>query len=473
LHNADDPGDNHFLLWRSVRRQTCTWNRPHRRPYPGYAIMKAMSRKQRLLIVLACAIPLAAVGVFLLGSLPWGGVELPPPEDEPRAPVIWLEARGMMLTEWVEIVGTTQPLPQQTARVTAPIEGQVVAVLPPAKDRSLAEGQPVKKGEVLVQLDARHAKANRDKVEAQLEELAHLTKQAELAVSVADLKYKSLVELSKKPTNGGSQFLQVPQIEIDLSKLTLKDAEAKLEAAKSRQVAGKKDLEALDEHLSLHTLTASIDGILGRLLVVPGQTLAPGTMVTDILNLDDQIDVLCFVPPPVAKRLKKGQQVNLIGDDQKPIEGFGKTGKIEFIAEQAEMDTGNLAVKVRFPNKEFKLRASTTLRLYVLTQEKACTLTIPMTALLEDQDPPSVIVVDDFKIAKKEGKDIKVGKARKLQVILGIRDRSFRQVEVLGLVNADKENPWSGTLNDSLLFVTERAAGLRTGDLIRLEEEEE
>ena len=110
-------------------------------------------------------------------------------------------------------------------------------------------------------------------------------------------------------------------------------------------------MEALDEHLQQHTLTAPIDGRLGRLLVVIGQTLPAGTLVADVINVDQKIDVLCFVPPHVAKRLKKGQPAR-IGAVEDPQPTVNPEGIVEFIAEQAEVDTGNFAVKLRFPNNE-------------------------------------------------------------------------------------------------------------------------
>ena len=47
----------------------------------------------------------------------------------PPAPVKWEGPRQLFLEEWTELVGTTEPLPDHAARVTAPVEGRVSAVL--------------------------------------------------------------------------------------------------------------------------------------------------------------------------------------------------------------------------------------------------------------------------------------------------------------------------------------------------------
>lgn len=161
------------------------------------------------------------------------------------------------------------------------------------------------------------------------------------------------------------------------------------------------------------------------------------------------------------------QQPARIGGVDDPQQGFAATveGKIEFIAEQAEADTGNVAVKIRFPNKDLGLRANTILQLRVLTNAGKACLTLPESALFEDQDPPAVQVVENYKIITKDNKEIETGTVRKLQAKLGIRDRTLHLVEIIGL--QDPENQWRGTLEDAK-FITEKGRGLRTGDPVQL-----
>src|SRR5205085_1788902 len=73
-------------------------------------------------------------------------------------------------------------------------------------------------------------------------------------------------------------------------------------------------------------------------------------------------------------------------------------GKVEFIADQAEADSGLLAVKVRFPNRDLKMRANGVARVRVLTKPGKACWTVPESALMEDQDPPAVVVVEDVEV---------------------------------------------------------------------------
>src|SRR5206468_7807258 len=76
-----------------------------------------------------------------------GRATKPAEEKVPPAPVKWEGLRQLFLEEWTELVGTTQPLPDHAARVTSPVAGRVLEVLPKsgAKEKSgtkeIVEGQ--------------------------------------------------------------------------------------------------------------------------------------------------------------------------------------------------------------------------------------------------------------------------------------------------------------------------------------------
>src|SRR6185369_17222408 len=101
--------------------------------------------------------------VLLAGLLGCHRSEPPAEEKTPPAPVKWEGVRQVVLEEWTELVGTTEPLPDHAARVTAPVEGRLLSVLRDAAGKPLAEGQMVKAGDVLARLDATVLLTTRDK----------------------------------------------------------------------------------------------------------------------------------------------------------------------------------------------------------------------------------------------------------------------------------------------------------------------
>jgi len=392
--------------------------------------------------------------VFLLGC---GRVPAPSEEENPPAPVKVVAARMVELGEWTELLGTTQPVPGRAARVSTAVESRV-AVLGDGNGAGVAEGDRVRAGQVLARLDDRVARANRDKLAATLAELDEQKKQADYAVELADIEVRRLMELSRGSTTDNPL---VSRVELDKARIARKDAQSKQQGVAARQDATRAELKALDTQLDFYTLRAPIAGRLGLFQVLPGQTLPVGTTVAEVVDLD-AIDVLCYVPPRTARRLEVGQPARIAGQK-------GPPGRVTFVAVQAQADTGNFAVKVRFRNRERGLRASAVLRIQVLTQPEKERLTIPEAALLEDQEPPVVIVVEEVTTEKDaEGKEEKRGKARQLRAVLGIRDREQHRVELLRLEDPKTNKEVSPR---DVLFVVEGAHGLQDGDPLKLEVE--
>jgi hypothetical protein len=265
----------------------------------------------------------------------------------------------------------------------------------------------------------------------------------------------------------------VAPIQLEKANLALEAAQARGRADDRKLEAADEEVASLDRQLQLYTLAAPRKGRLGRLQVVAGQTLSVGAPVAEVVDIDDEIDVLCFVGAADVRKLYVGQHARL-GALEKTGRSEGNSeaeGKLAYIADQAEAETGQFAVKVRFPNRGAKLRANSVVRLCVRTRPGKASWAVPEAALVEDQDPPAVIVVEDVEKKKNdEGKEEQVGKARRLVAVVGVRDRLLRQVEILRL--EDPEKKWHGDL-ESALIVIEKGQGLQTGDAVRLEEEED
>jgi multidrug efflux pump subunit AcrA (membrane-fusion protein) len=397
----------------------------------------------------------------------------PAEEKVPPAPVKWEGLRQLFLEEWTDLVGTTQPLPDHAARVTAPVEGRVLSVLPSAGGQPIVEGQPVPKGAVLAQLDTSALLASRDKADAAKKVAQAEKESAEFAVKQAALEVKRLSELKRQQESPGASGLKlVAPIELEKAEMALQAAQSLVRTTDRKLEAADKDTAALDQQIQLYTLTAPRAGRLGRLQVVVGQTLSVGAAIAEIVDIEDEIDVLCFVPAADARKLQLSQAARIGGFEKNPAQSAANAdGKVAFIADQAEAESGLLAVKVRFPNRDLKMRANAVVRIRVLTQPGKACWAIPEAALMEDQEPPSIIVVEDVETKKNaDGKEEETAKARRLQAVIGVRDRVLKQVEIVRLEDPDKK--WKGNL-ETALVVVEKGHGLQTGDAVRLEVEED
>ena len=409
-----------------------------------------------------CATLLGATFITFLTA----GCARPPAAEEepPPAPVKAVAGRALLLGGWTELLGSTLPLPNQIARISTSVEGRVVAVPGYGAAKDMKEGQEVHAGDIVAQLDDLIIRQNVDKAEAGVRDLEEQQKQADIVVKLADLAWNSKLVLKQTVPKGGAT-----QLEIEQAQLALDDARSKQKSIVAKLAIGQADLKIFKEQLRYYALRSPISGRLGIVQIVPGQVPPVGTLVAEVVNLDN-IDVLSFVPPYVAAQLVLDQPARIVREED-PDDASAPQGKVVFIAPQAQADTGNIAVKVRFPNPDLKIRSNTVARVQVQIKPEQERLTIPETGLLEDQDPPAVILVENIETKKNaEGKEEKIGKARKLQAKVGIRDRRWKVVEILGLEDPEKKQTVS--LQDAL-FVVEGGHGLQDGDVVKLDEGEE
>ena len=413
---------------------------------------------------LACALAIS----FTLGC---GGAKPPAEENPPPAPVVWEPALPLVLEEWTELVGSTTPLPDRMARVTAPVEGRVIDLLKDKSGKPVVEGQHIEAGTLLVQLDPTLVDANVARTAAALGVLGQEVEQAKIAEKLAKVDVDRLRDIK-----AGSGLAGVSPIEIKKAEIALEDATSKVAGAALKREAGLKDLHALQAQQKLYSIATPIRGHLGRLLVVQGQTVSTGAPIVEVVDVDDQIDVLCFVSSNVSHQLALGQtaRVGALGEDAGSASNV--EGTIVFIGPQGETDTGNVAVKIRFPNKELGLRTNTTLRVRVLTKPGKACRSLPESAFLQDQDPPTVIAVENIETKPGEGnaKPDQVGKARVLKAITGVHDRVLRQIEIIRLEDPepDPKKRWKGNL-DTAVFIVAKGQGLQTGDVVKLEQDDE
>ena len=129
-------------------------------------------------------------------------------------------------------------------------------------------------------------------------------------------------------------------------------------------------------------------------------------------------------------------------------------------------------MKIRLANAEAHLRANRVQRVRVLARPGHACLSLRESAIQEDEEFPTVVIVTDIKIAVKDGKEETTGIARRLQVVLGTRDRSLHQIEIASLEDPEKDpaKKWKGEAKDAL-FVVEGGQGLQTGDAVKLDVE--
>jgi membrane fusion protein, multidrug efflux system len=266
----------------------------------------------------------------------------------------------------LEGVGTVQAL------YTATIRSQVTGTL---EGVDFSEGEKVKRGQVLAQIDPRTFQAQLDQAIA-----TRGRDQAHLDNAKANLgRFKPL--LKKGYATGqqvDTQTAQVTQLEN-----TVKADEAAVDAARTE--------------LSYTTITAPFDGVTGIRLIDPGNIVHPNDPTgLVVLTQVQPITVIFTLPssdiPEVQEAFAQGevQVAAYTADNKTELD----RGRLLLINNQADPTSGTVRLKAIFPNSADKLWPGTFVNAHIITRLQHDGLTIPLTAVLQGPQGPYVYVIE-------------------------------------------------------------------------------
>lgn len=268
----------------------------------------------------------------------------PPPEAPPSRrganlpiPVIVAPAMRRDAAVWLDGLGTVQA--SQSVTIKTMVEGPLVAV-------NFREGQPVRKGDVLAQVDPRPFKAALDSAIAKKAQ-----DEAQLANARLDLaRYQKLV---------ASNFTSAQQADT-----------AKAEVARFQALVeqGQAAIDNARTQLDYATITAPIDGRTGMRLVDAGNIVRPGDAQGLVVIAQLQpVSVIFTLPqqhlPAVARAMAAGD-LPVIALPQGAVVGGPGTaaaadvldrGRLAVLDNQVDPQTGTIKLKAIFPNTDNRL----------------------------------------------------------------------------------------------------------------------
>jgi membrane fusion protein, multidrug efflux system len=277
-------------------------------------------------------------------------------------------------------LGTVTAL--NTATVRSQITGLLISI-------DFKEGQSVKKGELLAQIDPRTYQAQLDQAEATLgHDQVHLQN--------GQLNLQRYSDLAKS----NSIALQ----QVDNQRAAVEELDAQV---KSDQAA----VESAKAELSYTSLVAPFDGVTGLRLLDVGNIIHPPTssataqsdpnalvVVTQIQPISVVFTLATTSIPEVQNAVAKGplQAIAFSQDDKTQLD----TGNLLVVNNQADPGSGTVQLKAEFPNQQRQLWPGTfvNVRLVISTQHDA--LTVPLDAVQQGPQGQVVFVVgQDHKVA--------------------------------------------------------------------------
>ena len=218
------------------------------------------------------------------------------------------------------------------------------------------EGDHLREGQPIVQLDAAELRARRDLAEAQINTAMHDadSQQAQLVFLRDDAKRQQDLLLRKV----------VSPNDAEKADSAARSQEKIVEAAKMRVTQARAQLADIDAQLAEMQIAAPTDSVLEVLSVKDGDVLPPNREVATLL-LINHLWVRVYVPEPWLGKIKVGDEVK-VRVDSYPGQDF--PGKVEQINRQAEFTPRNVqtvedrirqvfGVKIRLQENDPHLRA--------------------------------------------------------------------------------------------------------------------
>jgi len=242
------------------------------------------------------------------------------------------------------------------------------------------EGDVLKPGQVIVELEAAELHARREQLAAQLAELQAGPRKEEIEAAKHD--WEAITAEAAQASNDAKRAEQlfgqktISQTDREQALTRASTLEKNVAASKSRYdllVAGTRpervaqstaQLAEVDAQLREMKIAAPGDSVLEVLSVKTGDVLSPNREVATLL-LPQHLWVRVYVPEPWLGRINPGEKVR-VKVDSDPKKEF--EGTVEQIARQAEFTPRNVqtvgerikqvfGVKIRLDTREGKLRA--------------------------------------------------------------------------------------------------------------------
>jgi multidrug efflux system membrane fusion protein len=279
---------------------------------------------------------LAGVSLVLVAGV-WfvlrSQAEAPPAAARQAPPVraTLVQVMSENLPNFLDGVGTAQPL--ATVTVKTRVDGQLERV-------GFTEGQDVKAGQVLAQLDARPFRAQLDQVQAQ-----KARDEAQLANARTDLaRYAGLI----KEDATTQQTVDTQQALVQQLQAAVRTDAAQVEYAQLQ--------------LAYATVTSPLSGRVGARLVDPGNIVhATDTGGLVVINQIDPIAVLFTLPGDAVQAINLAQRATA-GGRRLAVLAYGRNGgallargELVLVNNQIDTASGTVQLKAHFANATHKL----------------------------------------------------------------------------------------------------------------------
>jgi multidrug efflux pump subunit AcrA (membrane-fusion protein) len=328
-------------------------------------------------------------------------------------PVVTTVPRRQAMQETLDLIGTIMPF--RKAEVAARRGDEVTS-------STLTIGRFVRKGEVVMQLYDRYARAQRSAAEAgvaqtfnvyeklrkgtrsqQVRELEAAVRSAEAQLSHAEKEFSRMEGLQKTGAitrQNADRIVAAREqatagLEAARQRLNLAREGAQTEDIRSAEAAhlgAKAQLEQASLAVEHSTIIAPFDGFIEKIFVEPGEQVGNGKPLFALVD-SQQLFLRLEVPQSYIHRIVEGQSVQ-ISFDNRPERPEGKVAEI---SPNADPLSRTFLVKVLFDNPDFGFKPGIFAHAAIVLEDKPSVLAVPRGAVVERKGERGVFLVEENK----------------------------------------------------------------------------
>ncbi len=331
-----------------------------------------MSRFWKIVLLVVAVLVIAFVGLRVLGggkkgeagTAPAGADQGGNGANAGPVPVTVIEAARQDVPVYASALGTVAAM--NTVTVSPQVGGQLISL-------NFKEGQAVKKGDLLAQIDPRTLQASYDEAAA-----AKRQNQAQLATARSNYQRSNSAEYRQyvAKTDLDTQRNQVAQFE-------------------SAVAANEASMRAAQVQLQYTRVTAPISGIAGIRAVDAGNVVSAGTALVTLTQIQP-IHVVFNLPERQLPDVRQAQQagaVDIAALDRNDAHVLTDGGTLDVVDNQISSDSGTFRARALFDNADNALWPGQFVNVRMQLRTIAGGVVIPTQAVMRGPDGEYVYIV--------------------------------------------------------------------------------